>query len=107
MRILANHGIDKRFAFLRGRWKNAWSEIKRDLGKASAKEASMSTGLVTYDDDSEEDGAGLKTEPLTPKSKNLTVTTIDDAQIKAERRARVKEWSLKRKQLAIDKKEDT
>ncbi|KAG8796152.1 hypothetical protein FRC12_003743 [Ceratobasidium sp. 428] len=28
MRILANHGADSRFAFLRGRWKRAWMKIK-------------------------------------------------------------------------------
>src|SRR5882757_696876 len=30
MRILANHGNDTRFSFLRGRWKCAWIRLKEE-----------------------------------------------------------------------------
>jgi hypothetical protein len=41
MRILANHGSDPRFAFLRGRWKDTWNKIKQDV---SSKESDTAVG---------------------------------------------------------------
>jgi hypothetical protein len=115
MRILANHGSDQRFAFLRGRWKNAWKEVKREVQteksstKPPTKDTPASDGLVTYDDsgdDEDETEERPSTQPF--KNDHLTMPKADDARIKAERRARVKEWSLKRKNLvSIDKKENT
>ncbi|CAG8629191.1 1320_t:CDS:2 [Acaulospora colombiana] len=83
MRILANHGEDPRFAFLRGRWKNKWEEVKASARTqpttAPPKVVAPPSGLVTYKED--------ETEQQT-----------DEQRIKAERLARVKEWARKRKE---------
>lgn len=62
MRILANHGGDKRFAFLRGRWKRCWSQEKKaalgekkDLHRVAAESSSGLVGLASYSDSDEED----------------------------------------------------
>ena len=41
MRILANHGGDKRFAFLRGRWARAWA-----AAGARAREERAATAMT-------------------------------------------------------------
>ncbi|KAG8895860.1 hypothetical protein FRB99_000312 [Tulasnella sp. 403] len=59
MRILANHGADPRFAFLKGRWKKRWSSLlSEESSKPPTDErklpASSSVGLVegySSDDD--------------------------------------------------------
>jgi len=51
MRILANHGADKRFAFLRGRWSRAWRTTKERARQekiarsAQLTQASQGVGL--------------------------------------------------------------
>ena len=67
MRILANHGADPRFAFLRGRWARAWrvakSKIKLEFQEAERKRAEKDNdqkgggmgGLAGYGSDSGED----------------------------------------------------
>ncbi|KAJ7152960.1 hypothetical protein C8R46DRAFT_1357377 [Mycena filopes] len=61
MRILANYGTDKRFAFLRGRWKTAWTGMKRKAKKADEdKKAAEATAgglgtLADYGDSDEEE----------------------------------------------------
>ncbi|KAI0668286.1 hypothetical protein C8Q78DRAFT_993754 [Trametes maxima] len=71
MRILANHGADPRFAFLRGRWSRTWRLTKGKLRleqeaekRRSAKEAGKTGvalgGLAGYgdsDEDEDSDGA--------------------------------------------------
>jgi len=97
MRILANHGGDPRFAFLRGRWKRAWASAK-ESSKSRTAQASLpkSSGLVSYDSGDE------KSRNDDDMSEGVRDThsqaAADDARIKAERRARVKEWSRKRKE---------
>ncbi|KAF8631659.1 hypothetical protein AX17_005061 [Amanita inopinata Kibby_2008] len=39
MRILANHGADKRFAFLRGRWSRTWKRVKGKVRLEAEKAA--------------------------------------------------------------------
>ena len=72
MRILANHGADPRFAFLRGRWSRAWRltkgklrlelEAERKRKEELAQKSSSATlgGLAGYgssgEDDSEDEG---------------------------------------------------
>ncbi|KAI0739362.1 hypothetical protein C8Q80DRAFT_1111378, partial [Daedaleopsis nitida] len=69
MRILANHGADTRFAFLRGRWSRAWrlakakarlesdTEKKRKEDEAKQSASGGMGGLAGYgDSDEEEDG---------------------------------------------------
>ncbi|KAJ7747643.1 hypothetical protein DFH07DRAFT_575957 [Mycena maculata] len=60
MRILANHGADRRFAFLRGRWKAAWLSMKHDAEQEEQTKQSTSGGgglgnLADYGDSDEED----------------------------------------------------
>lgn len=53
MRILANHGEDSRFAFLRGRWPRVWKSLRASTTNSS--KSTGTTGLVSYDDSGEED----------------------------------------------------
>jgi hypothetical protein len=115
MRILANHGGDKKFAFLRGRWSRAWTILK---GKArrekedKGREDKAGSGLGvlagygdsddesgdddtgnagdTNNDREAEDDRGKKTEEANQKHSN-------DDSIKMARRARAKEWAAKRR----------
>ena len=56
MRILANHGGDRRFAFLRGRWSRYWKDMTDQARKETLKrdEPAGLGGLAAYgsDDDS-------------------------------------------------------
>ncbi|KAL5480487.1 hypothetical protein ACEPAI_1757 [Sanghuangporus weigelae] len=62
-RILANHGADRRFAFLRGRWSRAWVRAKAkavaaDMQKEDRKKTASSsqlTGLADYGDSDEDE----------------------------------------------------
>ncbi|KAJ7086415.1 hypothetical protein B0H15DRAFT_348651 [Mycena belliarum] len=80
MRILANYGGDRRFAFLRGRWKARWAAMKRDAEKAEeAKKLSAGLGtLADYGDSDEE----------------VDVEPQDDL---AARQARAKAWAEARR----------
>lgn len=86
IRILANLGSDKRFAFLRGRWGRAWRRIQRTAKLEDDEEkekAAKSTGLglvAAYSDSEDEEGADSPT------------------QAQEARRARLKEWSAKRRE---------
>jgi hypothetical protein len=68
MRILANHGTDKRFAFLRGRWSRAWKtakaririeqeEEKRKKERAEKDKTGLG-GLTGYGDSEDESDSG-------------------------------------------------
>jgi hypothetical protein len=97
MRILANHGGDPRFAFLRGRWKRAWESAKESSKSQTVLGSlSKSSGLVSYDsgDENSKDNDDM----LEGVGNTISPAATDDARIKAERRARVKEWSRKRKE---------
>src|SRR5262245_9501806 len=61
MRILANHGGDKRFAFLRGRWSHAWRKVKLKVRNEKEEEKQKSSesglgGLAAYGDSDGESG---------------------------------------------------
>lgn len=65
MRILANHGGDKRFAFLRGRWARAWGAARARAQEQKARDEKEAAGkaglggLADYgdsDEDSKSDG---------------------------------------------------
>ena len=64
LRILANHGADPRFAFLRGRWARAWrlakAHVQADRAKAEAQsQAKVGLGgLVGYGGTDSESGDG-------------------------------------------------
>ena len=66
-RILAHHGADPRFAFLRGRWSRAWAHAQADAHRAAIVERETQSagalgGLTGYgsgsEDDNEDDDAG-------------------------------------------------
>ena len=119
MRILANHGADARFAFLKGRWARAWRLAKAhaQLARAKAEEKAQGKvglgGLAGYggsdsesggeesapeSGDAPEDAAaapgGGSVEP--PAESNDTPDVVED-EIKAARRARAREWAEKRR----------
>lgn len=56
MRILAHHGSDKRFAFLRGRWKRVWNSLKGNMEverKINEKQETVGLdALADYEDSS-------------------------------------------------------
>jgi len=61
MRILANHGTDKRFDFLRGRWARAWNlskakerQRKQNLETASSSGVKALGTLAGYGSDDDE-----------------------------------------------------
>ncbi|KAK7033916.1 hypothetical protein VNI00_012540 [Paramarasmius palmivorus] len=120
MRILANHGADKRFAFLRGRWSRSWQVIKAKLRMELEKEeeerkrksAPGLGSLGDYGDSSdEEDGAGAVGEIENEARATSEVGENEyergeekqsQESIEAEkeaRRARAKEWMAKRRAL--------
>jgi hypothetical protein len=125
MRILANHGADKRFAFLRGRWGQSWKAIKAQtrMEMAKARVASSSKhvqgslgGLEAYGD-SDSDGDTVD-EPVKEAkaemrhseggtlSEGLTTqvgpSRESEEAIQEARRARAKEWARKRRALEAD-----
>ncbi len=107
MRILANHGSDTRFSFLRGRWKCAWIRLKEEemakLERSKPKPVTALSNLMAYGSDSdsgEEDAdgdnvVGLVSSVATqhPGSKAGDV----GEEVKAARRLRAKEWAKKRR----------
>ncbi|KAI0354392.1 hypothetical protein OH77DRAFT_1425959 [Trametes cingulata] len=123
MRILANHGADPRFAFLRGRWSRTWRltkaqrrlELEADKNRAAKeKGASVSGGpgiggLAGYGDsdeseeDADDEGGDEPKAPPEPEKANtqsaegeMENSATDDA-LKAARRARAREWAEKRR----------
>ena len=126
MRILANHGADRRFAFLRGRWSRAWKLAKgrarlelikeKERQEVKTKSALPLGGLAGYgdsdggsDSDAEYDGhsspveqpkeksAGLENKEKEENSYNGEIAAVDDEQVKEARRARAKEWAAQRR----------
>jgi hypothetical protein len=124
MRILANHGSDRRFAFLRGRWKHAWHLAKAKARAEKEQEIQVHESkvpglgvLAGYGSDSEDhsstEGNGneedapersaLPTEeaPLPSASGTVAETpkAIPDSEEMAReaRRKRLKLWAERRK----------
>ena len=116
MRILANHGADKRFAFLRGSWSRAWKLVKirlqteETVKQTTRKDEELTGGslnaLAGYGD-SDGDGSQSEAEqpvetvkddgllPHTSRGKILSNPNAkkDDASIREARRARAKAWA--------------
>lgn len=123
MRILANHGADRRFAFLKGRWSRAWKiakgHVRLDLEKEKAHKADVSSetggglgGLTGYGDSDDEgtstsSGKGVEgmhedergSRDESGNACSSEPTKDDDEIVKSARRARAKEWAEKRRAL--------
>lgn len=95
MRILANHGADSRFAFLKGRWARAWrlakAHAQSERTKAAQEKAGLG-GLAGYD--SESSGSNV---PVEEAAQAEGTPVVVEDQLKAARRARAKEWAEKRR----------
>lgn len=115
MRILANYGGDRRFAFLRGRWARAWTLEKEKVAtENAAKIKAQNVGrtgaslgvLANYGDsdaDESEDSDKIEESPMHPKGGGDVIgngsEAETDAAVKELRRARAREWSKKRRTL--------
>jgi hypothetical protein len=126
MRILANHGADERFSFLRdgGRWHDTWLDIKMKAADGRMKEKEAATpaqaglgGIAGYGSDSESDDDSEDHPPpeppalLDPPPPPPPLPAVDPPEpsapaqdskdsteaAKEERRARAKEWMLNRR----------
>ncbi|CDO74312.1 hypothetical protein BN946_scf184800.g1 [Trametes cinnabarina] len=123
MRILANHGADPRFAFLRGRWSRTWrltktkARLELDAKNPASKEKGPSSpaaagpaGIVSLagygdsDEEEEDDGTGEVSQPNVTdqaqhdiKVADGTASAASEDALKAARRARAREWAEKRR----------
>ncbi|KAJ3988998.1 hypothetical protein F5890DRAFT_175902 [Lentinula detonsa] len=109
LRILANHGADARFAFLRGRWSRAWNTVKAHARVDKLEQEQKAThfvrmGLVADYSDSDEGGEDDEAhteETGKRQDREMASTKSDDGTevgaIQALRRARAKEWMASRK----------
>lgn len=118
-RILANHGGDTRFAFLRGRWHRAWAtarakarvKVEADANAEATKSRTESEakgglfGLTAYDDSDEnsddEDAervvneeAGDESESISPPYRTEDATEAAKMEM---RRQKAREWVAKRR----------
>lgn len=108
MRILANHGRDKRFAFLRGRWSRTWkitkgrARLEMDAEKArrvqeEEKRAGLG-GLAGYGDSDASDSSASEVEDEQAEAK-VVASSVSEEAVKEARRARAKEWAEQRRAL--------
>lgn len=118
MRILANHGADGRFAFLKGRWSRAWkitkTRVRADIEKEKSKNSTVGSalgGLAGYggsDDDTTSDHSDKSNsndqEKQVSKQDHASSMVKDepnDEDVKQARRARAREWAEKRRANAL------
>lgn len=110
MRILANHGADPRFAFLRGRWSRSWQIVKararadklEEEQKIAVQTKAPTRGLVADYDDSDQSENGESGDPESEETKKETMSS-SNVEVEAAqelRRARAKEWIASRKSIA-------
>ena len=104
MRILANFGGEKKFAFLRGRWSRAWTATKlrarQEKAEAEKPKTPVLGGLGDYgdsDDDSGDEPALAEQPPPAPPAEVLEEVEASSEDVKAARRAKLKEWAEKRR----------
>jgi hypothetical protein len=122
-RILAHHGADPRFAFLRGRWGRAWARAQADAQRAAlaeqeAQSAGALGGLTGYgsgsgsggEDDVEDEGSGgdggdgvdehALELGVPPGLQAAPETPAEELKLRAAqeaRRAKAREWAEKRR----------
>jgi hypothetical protein len=109
MRILANHGGDKKFAFLRGRWSRVWMAVKgeakrekddKDQEQKKGSGLGLLAGYSDSGDESEDDNpASDNREDDDARGEGVAGRhqDPDDDAAKMARRARAKEWAEKRR----------
>ncbi|KAJ3566221.1 hypothetical protein NP233_g7134 [Leucocoprinus birnbaumii] len=106
MRILANHGADKRFAFLKGRWSHSWLHIKAKLRaekeekerKEKERKAEGLGMLAGYDTSSDEDSDNAENDDKNVREEGLDAIKAETEETKKElRRQKAKEWAEKRR----------
>lgn len=109
MRILANHGSDKRFAFLRGRWSKSWHDLKGKAQIEVQERSETMVGLGTLADYSDSAGESGDEEGYEGASTRFIVPDIQAVQprdaeemAKEARRIRAKEWSEQRRRTRQD-----
>lgn len=109
MRILANHGSDKRFAFLRGRWRKTWHDLKGKTQMEQQGRSETIVGLGTladYSDSAGESGDEERCEeaptsfhaPVAPGGQAVRPSDTE-GMVKEARRARAKEWTEQRRRI--------
>jgi hypothetical protein len=117
MRVLANYGADKRFAFLRGRWKRSWVLAKHKARvelerKDEVKKKGVGLGLVaaygsdeeSNDDEKESKEGGScngegKQEVRGEDTTVVTRPSGPEEAVKEARRLKAKEWVEKRRAM--------
>ena len=114
MRILANHGADRRFSFLRGRWSRAWKTTKGHIRLEMEAEKNNDAveqdglgGLAGYGDSdaSEEEaevneGKGVIEGDTKSEVHNLETDTLrlpTEEALKEARRAKARAWAEQRR----------
>ncbi|KAG8986068.1 hypothetical protein FRB94_014011 [Tulasnella sp. JGI-2019a] len=137
-RILANHGMDPRFAFLRGRWKRRWDATKaKSAAPLPLPPLAARPTLVAYGSDSDSDtdsvsvnnGGGAHPQDEAPRSIESNIAASapalnvehghadtnanpslgpsekpnsDVTANQAAKRARLREWSQKRREAKTE-----
>lgn len=117
MRILANHGADRRFAFLRGRWSRSWRTTKEKARQekisAQSTQAPQSAtlgGLAAYgdsEDGSEESEGGNISSVKVGEGSVTTLDAVKNCDVSLQgaemeaRRARAREWIAQRRARQI------
>ncbi|KAI6033516.1 hypothetical protein PISMIDRAFT_329578 [Pisolithus microcarpus 441] len=116
MRILANHGADKRFAFLRGRWSRAWkgakelarqerrtreSEKEEELPSGSSSLQGLIVGYGGSEESGDEPSVGEAAEDEAvdvskSRLRGSDGTSSDETDRQKGRRERAREWSARR-----------
>jgi hypothetical protein len=120
MRILANHGADPRFAFLRkgGKWRDVWERIRKgERGtEKEVEETKGGLGLVAYGSDSDDEGSDeeetkeeepvaepeIEEPPLPVEEASLPTSVVEESEEdrakKEAKAAKAREWARKRKE---------
>lgn len=113
IRILANHGNDPRFGFLRrgGKWREVWEAIRKEgkVEKVVAATGSGGFGLVAYGSDSEGEEEGTTEEALEEVSADLDhlaeketlIPPLETEEERAKKEAKAekaREWARKRRE---------
>lgn len=112
IRILANHGADPRFSFLRkgGKWREVWEEIRREKPAAVVEEEREGgSALVAYGSSDEDEESGedfeeakeeeVEVEPTVVESASVGPTngTGEDEDRRRKKAEKARVWAEKRK----------